>query len=246
MARGTPEVDFAFPTPTGWERNLLIGLLLGYVAELLVARFIPEPQMLYQTLAWASVDEWSVVTAPWQPLTRYLVQGNNAVGVLFSLLILFFALPILNRLIETNFITRGFIAAMVGGTLLPLAVQATGLVSLPEPLMGWGQLIWVPLILIGLILPNYTLYLIVFPVEARWLMWAALVIPAFQTMLSPSAASLEMIGAWLGPFFWYHFMGPRTSPPSGPPRRESDLEKLRRFQVIQGGAGNSPDDDWVH
>ena len=245
MARGTPGVQFAFPTPEGWERNVLIGLFVAYVAELVVARVFPDPQALYTLLAWSTAPGVDPLSAPWQPFTRFLVQGNNAVEVLFSLVLLFFALPTLGRLVDESYILRGLIAALLMGTVLPAVVSLSGLASLPDVLMGWGQLILLPFVLIGLIQPKATLYLLVFPVEGRWLLWGSLAIPLLQILLLRSASALELLGFWLGPVLWFYLLGPgrpkRDEPaPKGP---VSDMERLSRFQVIQGGASNRPDDD---
>ncbi|MEO0600947.1 MAG: hypothetical protein AAF211_05895, partial [Myxococcota bacterium] len=65
-------LQFAFPNPEGWQRNLLIFLFGLYVVELLLPYAGLDPTFLvWQPLAGGF--EW------WQPVSRFLVHPT--VGV---------------------------------------------------------------------------------------------------------------------------------------------------------------------
>lgn len=246
MARGTQEVQFAFPTPEGWERNLLIGLFVAYLAEVLIVQFAYSG--LYELLGWIPTAGWAESGALWQPMTRFFVQGPGAIGVLIRLAVLFFALPVMSSLVSQQGGLQAVGAAAIGGTVLPLLVGLGITYASSQPLLGWGALVMVPFVLLGLIQPKATVYLIVFPLEARWLLWAALAIPLFMIVISPPEAWMfESIGVWAGAVAWHEAAGPgarRRQLHQERTRVESELEKLRRFEVIEGGrSGNAPPDD---
>lgn len=250
MARGSPEVQYAVPTPEGWQRNLLIGLFVAYVLELVLHRANVD---IYSWFAWHG---WAVGFEPWQPLTRFLVQGastSTVINVLIGLVVLFFALPMMSTITDRGTLARATLAGAVGGTVLPLVLDVAQILpSVPIALMGWGRLVMIPFVILGLARPSATVYLVVFPVLARWILWGTLVLSLLFIMVDPSHASFEMLGIWLGTAGWWTWRGP------GRRRRDLTREKtrvereLRRFEVIEGGAGSGPqsdqgrDDDWIH
>ena len=174
------------------------------------------------------------------PLTRFLVQGPGVVGVLIALIVLYlFAMPLFNDLLGRRDQLQVIVASMVVGSLVPMAADAAGFVA-PSVLWGWGQLVVVPFVLLGLMRSESVINLfLVLPIRAVWFLWGSLALALMLILAGWSFPAFEMLGVWLGTVGWYFTMGPgRRQQRARPPRRESDLEKRRRFNVIEGG--NAP------
>ena len=254
MARGVPQVQYAIPTLEPWQRNLLIGLFLAYVLELILHN---QGVPVYRWLAWQTLQangDAASLFGPWQLLTRFLVQGASqdaVVRVLIGLAVLFFALPMLDRLSDRTTMGRAFLAGAVGATAIPLLLDITGVVPAREAVaMGWTRLVLVPFVVLGITQPNADVLLIVLPIKARWFLWGSLVVALLYIVTDPVVSSFEMLGVWAGTVGWWQGLGP------GRRRRElvrqaATIEKdIRRFTVIEGGAGrpqgDQGDDDMVH
>lgn len=226
-----------------WHRWLLGVLFSAYFVEL-VAKNLGAP--VYR-LAWWS---FGAGFAPWQPITRFLVQGDdrNAVAsVAFSLLLLYFFLPLMESLTDRRTLASAVAAGAVVGTALPAAVDATGLLA-PSIALGWRSLAYALPPLLGLLRPDTQILLVVLPVRASWILWGTLVFAVFHVLAERSLDSFQELGVWIGVFAWFHLLGPG--------RRRRDLEQkgrriereLRRFEVLDGGKGRGPNrpDDFVH
>ena len=79
-------IDFALPNIGPRLRRVFAVLLVLYAFELAARNIAAVPIDL---LVWAPAR--SDAYRFWQPLTRYLVQGNDVVQVLLSCLVLYFA-----------------------------------------------------------------------------------------------------------------------------------------------------------
>ena len=128
MERGGPDVQFAFRTADGWQRNLLIGLFALYVLESIAQYTYGD--VVYQVLGWTGATGWSAATTPWQPLTRFLVQGPDVFWVVVALLVLYFALPAVTDAVSNRDLGNALLAGAVGGTVLPFVVDLS--VALPQ------------------------------------------------------------------------------------------------------------------
>ncbi len=241
MARA-PETVLVLPTLERWHKWLLGGLFGLFVLELVVKNTgLP----LYPWLAW-----WSFGAGfePWQPITRFLVQGDdrNAVAsVAFSLLLLYFFLPMMEALTDRRTLARAVGAGALGGTLLPLLVDATGLLQ-PSIALGWRPLAYALPPLLGLMRPDQQILLVVFPVRASWILWGTLVLAVLNVLAERSLDSLQELGVWLGVYGWYHLLGPGRRVRNLRDRGQRVEKDLRRFQVLEGGRpgprSNRPDD----
>src|SRR5690606_20193193 len=111
-----------------------VGLFALFVVEL-VLRNVGLP---VDALVWYPFEG---PFQPWQPLSRYLVQGGSqsaVFNVIFGLLVLYFLLPAVDSLLPRAQAARALVAAIVGGTLLPLGVDA--LLPLSSGTSGWTVL----------------------------------------------------------------------------------------------------------
>lgn len=233
------------PRLAPWMRNLLVGLFALYVVELVLAN-LRVPVDALRLYGFGAGFE------PWQPLTRFFVQGREgAVGVLLSLLVLTFFLPVLSSLLTRRqwFEALGTTAAAV--TAIPMAADALGLFP-PAVRTGWSILMWPMIVVFGLAHPNATVMaMFVIPMQASWFVWGALFLSVFFLLVAPNTASLEPVAAWMGIVAWWSLRGP------GRRRREllkkADVleREIRKFTVLEGGRSSSgpqgrQDDDWVH
>lgn len=226
--------SFGLPPIPGWLRNLLIALFAMYVVELLVNTVVP----LYAALAWFDLS-----VAPWQILTRYLVQGPSVLRVVFDLLILYSIVPkVFVRLgwAETN---RAVVAVAIGGTLLAGILGAIGFAAPPG--LGWHGLSIGALTVFGLLNPDATvLFSFIFPVSGRVIALGTGVLCGLILLASPTMVSAEDLGSWLGIMAWYHSVGP------GGRRRQliaksKNIERdLRKFSVLQGGKNSGTDETY--
>ncbi len=244
MDRGA---QIRFPTLHAWMRNLLIALFVLYVLELGLRNAGVDVYLL----AWQPFGHGF---QPWQPLTRFLVQGPGVVGVIMGLVLLYFLLPGIWATVEQAILRSALLAGLAGGTLLPLLLDLA--IAGDGAVMGWTTLLWVWLpTIFGLSMPNQTIYLMfVIPVNGRALLWFTAVICGLALLFGAGARieSAEPLGVWLGVYGWWQGLGP------GARRRQliakaAGIEReLKRFTVIEGGKGQSdgnrpPEgDEWVH
>ena len=233
MSPVDPNLQFVLPSLERWHKWLLGGLFGAYVAELILFNAgVP----LYSWLPWRSFGEGF---APWQLLTRFFVQGasqDSVFNVLMSIVVMYFFLPTMESLVSRRDLGLAVAASAVAGTLLPLAVDATGLLG-PSAAMGWTRLVFVMPALLGLARPDATILLLVFPVRAQWLLWGTLVLTLLLLLVAPTLDNFQALGVWLGVFGWWHGLGPgarRRTLAGKAVRIENDLRKLR---VLEGGKG---------
>ncbi len=186
---------------------------------------------------------WGEGFQPWQPLTCYLVQGSDLLGLFISLLVLRFMLPTLQQLLPRRLLLQALGAAIAGGTVLALAVTLAGLGT--GAVAGWGTLMFPAIALFGLIVPEGEVQLyFVLPVRARTLVWASLaiaLITAFFSVVgrSSSLMAAHELGTWLGVYGWHQWRR-RQQRPKGPAPRPP--RQVRNFHVIDGGRND--DRNW--
>jgi len=226
------------PPLTPVTRNVLVALFALYVIELTSANVLGLPTTL---LAWSGFGRGFAL---YQPLTRYLVQGNGVIGVVIAGVVLYFFLPVVERLFRPAQLVEALVAGAIGGTALGLLLDAVGL--LHGTARGWSVLVEVLVVLFGLRLPNAEIRLFfILPIQARILVWGAALIGFLMLLATMDLTSADFFGTLLGAVGWWHTRGP-----AGRRRRllrdASRIEKeLDRFTVLPGGRGGR-DDDMVH
>ena len=242
---GGPE--FRFPTLYPWMRNLLIGMFALYVVELASYNAGFDPYVL----AWLPIGNGF---APWQPLTRFLVQGPSVFSVLMGMLLVYFLLPAVWEHVDPRRLRDALIAGVIGGTLLPFGLDLV--LADTGPLMGWTTLafIYLPTVF-GLSMPNQTVYLMfAIPVNGRFILGMTGVVAVLVLLFGAGATlqSAEPAGAFVGIVGWWQVLGPGARRRELKKKAASIERELRRFEVIEGGKStpqggqNGRDDEWIH
>lgn len=246
-----PEVRFVQPPIAPWVRNLLLGLFGLYVLELVLGNLRIDLSPLY-------LLPWGQGFAPWQPLTRFLVQGggNGLFNVLVGLVVLYFALPMMERLLDRRRWIELMASAVLCATVFPLISEIVGLLP-PGVRFGWSFLLMPIFLVLGLVQPKATVNLMfVLPVPASWIIWGSLIIGLLYLLASPNSGTLEPVSAWIGVMLWWNFRGPGARQRKLLNKAASIEKELKRFQVIEGGKSdrplggqrgpNTPPDEWVN
>ncbi len=235
---------FGLPPLTPSVRSLLIGLFALYVLELAARNVLGLP---VDALAWfGRLDPNS---APWQPLTRFLVQGNDVLNVVFGGLAWYFFLPPVEADRSTRQIAESIAAAAIGGTVLAGAIDLVfGLGGVAH---GWLPLTLAPLVLFSLARPDAQIRLMfVLPVPAQVFAWGSGALALLGLLASPGMGSADWFGAWLGVVGWWYLRGPGSRRLRLLRQKRKVERDLRRFEVIEGGKKpltKGPfDDDVVH
>jgi len=241
MRPGAAGPQLQLPSLAPWMRNLIVGLFVLYVVELLAA----NAGLPVGALAW---HPFGSGFEPWQPVTRFLVQGRGVFGVLLGLLVLYFLLPAVDSVLSRERTAKALLAGAVGGTLLPLLFDLT-LVDGPG-IQGWTVLVTSLVLLFGLAIPTGVVHLwFVVPITGRVIVWGTLGLAVVMFLLDPSLRTTEGIGTWLGVFGWWNLMGPGGRKRRLRRQAKKIQRELRRFEVIDGGrvdrpqGGQRPDDD---
>lgn len=244
MRQGAAGPQLQLPSLAPWMRNLLVGLFVLYVVELLAA----NAGLPVGALAW---QPFGSGFEPWQPLTRFFVQGRSVFGVLLGLLVLYFLLPAVDAVLTRAQLGRALLAGAVGGTALPLLLDLF-LVDGPG-IHGWTVLATSLVLLFGLAVPGGVVNLwFVIPITGRIIVWGSLGLSVVLFLLDPSLRTTEGIGTWLGVYGWWELFGPGGRK-RHLRRKARDIQReLRRFEIIEGGRSDRPQgdqrdgDDQVH
>lgn len=241
MASRPQNVDFEpqLPVLAPWMRNLLVGLVGIYVVELVVA----AQGTSVLALAYNPLDAGF---QPWQLLTRLLVERPDApFTIVFAVLMLYFMLPEITRLIGGRALAQGMAWTLVTATLVVLAVDglgALGWVAVPRgPLYGWTSLVFALFCWFGLAHPGATVRMFfVLPLQASWFLWISLGIAALNLLSALAVGSsalrpIEELGVWLGAFTWWHLMGPGSRRRQLKAKARGIERELSKLRVIPGG-----------
>ena len=147
------EVRFVQPPLARWMQVVLGSLFGLYVVELILLNLrVDLGPLVLQPVGHGLM--------PWQPLTRFLVQGggNALFNVIIGLVVLYFALPLLERLLDRRSWIELGTSAVVAATLLPILSEAIGLLP-AAPRLGWGFVLIPMFVVVGLAQPRSTINL---------------------------------------------------------------------------------------
>lgn len=232
--------DFGVPPLSPWVKNVLIALFVLYVVELVLQNFMGLP--LWATLTW---QELGGGFRPWQLLTRYTVQGPNVGGTVFAFIALYFALPVVEQLLDRRQMIEAVVATVIGGSAMGLLLDAVGVVGGVG--YGWSVFALSAFMLFGLARPTSEIRLFfVLPVKGIFFYWAALVFALLMVLGTRSIGAADEVGAWVGVTVWWNWFGP------GSRRRKlirdsKRIEReLKRFQVLPGGRNDNDNGPYVN
>ena len=227
-----------------WLRNLLVGLLALFVVEL-IARNLGLPVDLLAL--WSHGGGF----APWQPVTRYAIQGagGGAVwGVLIGLMVIGFSVTPVAEVRGRRRLGGMLATAMVGGTVVGVLFAWVGIA--PGPLFGWISLVEALIVAFGLVRPDaQVLLMFVLPVSGRALVWGSLGLSLLMLLATRSPAAADSIGVWVGTMAWWQLVGPGARRRQLKAKAVSIERELKRFDVLEGGRSRPQgrqDDDLVH
>jgi membrane associated rhomboid family serine protease len=216
---------FDLPPLSPTTRNLLIGLFVLYAVELVARNGLGLPVDL---LAWRGFGEGFL---PWQPASRYLIQGQGVMGVVFGGLVLYFLLPPLERWFSRRQLVQAIGAAALGGTALALALNGLGVVR--GQTTGWAPLVTALLVLFGLHRPDAIIRLFfVLPVPAKVIAWGTGALSFLFLLASFDLGAADAFGTWAGAIGWWFWLGP------GGRRRQLKRKSRgieRQLRVLDGG-----------
>lgn len=230
---------FQLPPVTPLLRNVLIALFVLYAAELVARNVLGLPIDL---LAWHALGHGFL---PFQPVTRYLVQGNGVIGVVLAGVVLYFFLPTIERSFKTAQWVEALLAGAVGGTVFALLCDLLGLAG--GVALGWASLLAVLIVLFGLKNPDATILLFfVLPVPAKILAWGSGVLALLLFLATLDLTTADYLGTWAGAVGWWFYRGPGGRKRRLVRKARRIERELERFEVFEGGLHDPKDGGEVH
>lgn len=238
QTRGGPSVQFPTLPPEG--RQLLIVLFGLYVVELVVQNFVP----IQQLLAWRSLQSGGFL--PFQPLTRFFVQGSSVISVAISGFVLFLILPTLFRLFSRRQLLEALGTSIAVSTVLGLVLDAIGIAH--GATMGWQTALTTCFVLFGFAQPNARILLFfVLPVSGTLIAWGTGAIALLYFLVDQNLNATEAVGMWIGAWLWWNQRGPGARRRDLRKKARKVEDELRRFQVLEGGRHDGDNrDEWVN
>jgi hypothetical protein len=176
----------------------------------------------------------------WHPVSFLIAPPGSLLEPLFSLLTCLFLLPALQLRLTEGELRQILGSAWAGGVALALGSDAAGFGS--GSLAGWSLLLLPVISMVGLALPDVQLrFFGLIPVPHKLVVYGPGALALWWTLTAPAGngdmvSSSFALGAWAGPFAWWHTRGPGAAarrPPT--PTRRPAAHDLRRFQVLPGG-----------
>ena len=240
----TTMMSSGFPPPPKFTKNILIGLLGLYVVELLLQSWIGFPTQL---LGWHPSSNFEL----YQPFTCYLVQGQQPLNVMMSLLMVYFFFPSVQKgygkkgLIKLLQFTFGI------GTFWGALMIVSGAVAQTSPFMGLSPFITASLVVFGLKNPRATILLFfILPIQAAWIAWGTGLFALLNFLFGRTLGAAMICGGWLSGFLFMKARG-KIGLKSLYKQftRKRRKKKISQFRVIDGGKRRSkkkknPRDDW--
>lgn len=234
VAPRNPQMGFEPPDLSQFHWRVAAALLALYATEL-AARFAGAPMDLFE---WRAFGEGF---APWQPVTRFLVQGRGVLGVVLSLWIFAMVWPSVEAVVGRRGAIESIAAAAAASTAVGLFADAIGLGG--GVTFGYNSLLSALFVLFGLAHPQaVVLLMFVLPIQARWFVILAFLLPGLFWLANLGEDGLgyaSAFGAALGAWLWWTRRGP------GVPRTRIK-RKVRSarttLRVVPGGR----DDDTFH
>ena len=233
-----------FPPPPPFTRNILLGLLVLYIFELLLQSWIGFP---IDVLGWHPNSNFAL----YQPLTCYLVQGQRPLSVLFSLLMVYFFFPTVQQSFGKSGLLRLIYLTVSVGVFWGAIMVVSGAVSQPHPFMGIAPFITAALVVFGLTNPRATILLFfIIPIQAAWIAWGTGLLAFLNFLFGRSLESAMICSGWISGFLYMQTKGHFNIRSLYTQYKHKQTQKrIRNFRVIDGGNKTKskqkrPRDDW--
>lgn len=231
-------------TLSPFSRNLIVGLIILYVVQIIAENWIGIPVIDY--LAWQHPA--SGLFKPWQLITGFLLNGPAPIRALLDWLMLFFFLTPAQHNIGKSGILRVFATSWAFAVAASLPLMFLNVVGSTGPYLGLNCFITALIVVFGLARPNATINLMfVLPIKAAWLAWGTGFVTFLFFLFSRDLGSAISFFGWIGAVFYMKGgMSLLKLPKKKASRQETvEYEELRkRFNVINGGA--KKDDEIYH
>lgn len=233
-----------FPPPPPFTRNILLFLLGLYILELLLQSWFGIPVYM---LGWHP----DVNFALYQPFTCYLVQGQKPINMLFSLLMVYFFFPSVQRGFGKSGLIRLLQLTVGIGTFFGALMVISGAVSQQTPFMGLAPFITAALVVFGLNNPRATILLFfIIPIQAAWIAWGTGILALLNFLFGRSLESAMICSGWLSGYLYMQSKGNINLRSIYTKYKHKQTQKrIRKFKVLDGGKkqpskNKRPRDDW--
>jgi membrane associated rhomboid family serine protease len=242
-------------SPFTWR--LLGALFVMYVVQVLVDRWVvpglsANGASILELLAW-----WGMETErfqPWQPATSFLLQGPGPTDAFFDWLALLFLFPPVERTHGRRATLRLMGLAILLAILGGVGLNALGAVYGSAPVLGYTPAYLALLIVFCLSHPDAVIRLFfILPIPAMWIGWGTTILTflAFLYFRSIDSAA-ALCGVAMGWIWMQPGLGGFLRRWEARNRNREVQERLRRFEVFEGGAPREPqrrrrdDDPMIH
>ena len=232
MAQQTP--TFRFDPPTPFVKQILIGSTILYILQQILMQWMNLPLDMW--LAWNPV---ATFTQPWTVLTHFLFLYNSPIGFLFEMVAVYFFLPV----IMESYGKKGLYRLLIWISILTTALGILGVVThaVPAnsaPAFGLHPLITAMVVVFGLKNPFATIYLLFFPIQARWIAWGSGILALLNFFAGRSLESLIVLGGWITGYLFVQGRGHIK-----PQKLWANLKHERRRRRLQSFDGNKGNPD---
>lgn len=222
-------------TPLG--RHLLIFYAGLYVLELVLQHWLHLPVAQTLRLYPYKTPDFHV----WQTFTHPFVQNPvNPFIVLIDLLVLYFFITPLEKVLGTSRFIIFFYLAAFGGALMGLAFSTMS--GFGHPFLGMTPSILAMVTVFGFIYPEATvLFMFILPIKARYISYATILITFFTFLAKVNPYGAYHLGGILAGYIY--FRGPENLVDyrwfHAQYLRWKLKRQRRRFEVINGGKGKN-------
>ena len=229
-----------FQPPPPFTKQLMIGVLVLYVLELLAGGWVGVPMI--ELFGWIPTKNGFQL---WQPLTHFFVQGTSPIFALLEILMLYFFIPPAQRQLGRRNVIKLFIWTMISCLVIGGLAVVSGAVTSPSPAVGLAPFLTALVVVFGLTHPNAQILLFfILPIQAIWLAWGSGLLAALNFLFSRDLPSACLIAGWIA---GYLILNPPKSLRKMWVRykHQQRHNRIRRFSVIDGGK-SSGDEETYH
>lgn len=238
---------------TPFVRNILVGLVVLYVVQIVVENWLNQPVTEFIAL-WppASPMGSTGMFRPWQPVTALLFNGDPG-SALIDWLMLYFFLGTTLDLLGRKGTAKLLGTTWVVGVLVGMALALSGIVNALVPCIGVTALVSTMVIAYGMGRPDAQIYVMfVVPMKGRHFVILDIAIATLYFLYLRSFDATVVLAASLAAIVWMWCDGSlrvlllKLRLQWLLRQGKGGSRKRGKFEVIDGGRGQAGNDDWVH